>query len=76
MATEETVRSVELSEDVLERVEARLSRTEWDEADEYVEFVLEEVLTQVETTTEDGTVDEVDESEVKGRLESLGYLNE
>jgi predicted aldo/keto reductase-like oxidoreductase len=76
MATEETVRSVELSEDVLERVEARLSRTEWDEVDEYVEFVLEEVLTQVETTTEDGTVDAVDESEVKGRLESLGYLNE
>ena len=75
MATEETTRSVELSAAVLERVENRLPRTEWDDADEYVEFVLEEVLTQLESATDDGGVEDVDESEVKDRLESLGYLN-
>lgn len=66
-------RSLELPERLAERVDARLPRTEFDSVDEYVAFVLEEVLYAVETETDD-EVESVDEAAVRSRLESLGYL--
>lgn len=74
--TETTTKSVELSAELIERVERRLPRTEWHDSGEYVEYVLEEVLSQVEAETENSDFEAVDEDEVKDRLESLGYLNE
>lgn len=68
--------SVELPARLIDRVEARLPRTEWEDPAEYVAFVLEEVLHQVEEETEDDDFEEVDEDEVKDRLKSLGYLDE
>ncbi|WP_434522795.1 hypothetical protein [Halorubrum sp. AS12] len=67
---------MELPEQVVERVEERLPRTEWDEPREYVTYVLEEVLYQVEQETEDDDFEEVDEAKVEDRLKSLGYLDE
>lgn len=74
--TDEPKRSVDLPEHIVERVEARLPRTEWDSPEEYMTYVLEEVLYQVEQETEDDEFEEVDEEEVKDRLKSLGYLDE
>lgn len=70
---DETTRTVTLSKPVVERVEARLHRTDFDSADEYVDFVLREVLTRVEAES-DEAYDGIDESEVESRLESLGYM--
>lgn len=67
-------RTLELPERVAERVEARLPRTEFDTVDEYVAFVVEEVLASVEAETADDDVEPVDEAAVRSRLESLGYL--
>jgi hypothetical protein len=66
-------RDVALPAAVVERLEARLPRTEFETVDEYTAFVLREVLARVE---DDGGTDydEVDEREVESRLESLGYL--
>ena len=75
MIDDET-RSVDLPERVVERVEARLPRTEWDDPAEYITYVLEEVLYRVEEETEDDDFEPVDEDEIKDRLKSLGYLNE
>lgn len=72
----EHTQPIALPERVVERVEARLPRTEWDTAGEYIAYVLEEVLYQVERETEDDDFEPVDEEEVKDRLRSLGYLNE
>ena len=72
----EGVRTIELPERVVDRVEARLPRTEWDSPDEYITYVLEEVLYRVEEETEDDDFESVDEDEVKDRLKSLGYLDE
>jgi Arc/MetJ-type ribon-helix-helix transcriptional regulator len=72
---EEETRSVELPERIVKRVEDRLPRTEWDESSEYITYVMEEVLYQVEKETEDDDFEEVDEEEVKNRLKSLGYLD-
>jgi hypothetical protein len=76
MSADEETRSVELPERILERVEERLPRTEWDTSAEYIGYVMEEVLYRVEEETEDDDFEGVDEDEVKDRLKSLGYLNE
>lgn len=68
--------SVDVPGRVLDRVESRLPRTRFDSTDEYVTYVLEEVLARVEEA-DDGGADageRVDEREVEERLESLGYL--
>jgi hypothetical protein len=75
MSTEES-QPVDLPDRIVERVEARLPRTEFDDVAEYVTFVMEEVLYRVEKETEDDDFEAVDEDEVKDRLKSLGYLNE
>ena len=66
---------MELPERIVERVEERLPRTEFDSTAEYITFVMEEVLYRVEQETEDDDFEEVDEDEVKDRLKSLGYLD-
>lgn len=75
-STFEETRTIRLPEHVLERVEDRLPRTEWDDPAEYVTYVLEEVLYRVEEETDDDDFEPVDEAEVKDRLKSLGYLDE
>lgn len=74
--SEQKFQPVELPERIVDRVEDRLDRTEFDTAAEYVTFVLEEVLYRVEEETEDDDYESVDEDEVKDRLKSLGYLDE
>lgn len=75
MSTQEPTRSLDLPEDVLDRIERRLPRTEFDTTADYVTFVLEEVLANVEDT-DDAEFDTADEAEVRDRLKSLGYLDE
>lgn len=72
----EDTESVNLPTRIVERVEDRLPRTEWDTPEEYITYVMEEVLYRVEKETEDDDFEPVDEEEVKDRLKSLGYLNE
>lgn len=76
MGMQEETQSLELPQRIVERVEDRLPRTEWDTPPEYITFVLEEVLYHVEQETEDDDFEPVDEAEVRDRLKSLGYLNE
>lgn len=73
---QENTQSIDVPQRIIERVEARLPRTEWDEPSEYIAYVMEEVLYQVEKETEDDDFESVDEAEVEDRLKSLGYLNE
>jgi len=67
---------VRLPVEIVDRVEERVPRTEFDSADEYIAFVMAEVLSRVESETGDGDVDTVDEDQVRNRLESLGYLDQ
>jgi len=73
MDSSDGVRAVELPASVVSRVEARLPRSDFDSVDEYVEYVLEDLLYHLETEREDDPVDEPDDLEE--RLRSLGYLN-
>jgi hypothetical protein len=49
----ERTESMELPQRIVSRVEARLPRTEFDSAGEYITFVMEEVLYRVEEETEE-----------------------
>jgi len=75
MSADQTA-AVELPTRIVERVEQRLPRTEFDSSAEYITYVMEEVLYRVEQETEEDDFEEVDEDEVKDRLKSLGYLDE
>lgn len=76
MTVAEKQQQVELPERIVDRVENRLPRTEFDSTPEYITYVMEEVLYRVEQETEDDDFEAVDENEVRDRLKSLGYLNE
>ena len=76
MSDTDTTTYVELPTDVVTRVEDRLSRTEWETPDEYITYVVKEVLSQVETELGSADNDDVTEKEVRSRLKDLGYLNE
>lgn len=68
--------TIELPQSLIDSVEQRLVYTRWETPAEYVEFVLEEVLSHVESEGSNEKLDAIDESEVENRLEALGYLNE
>ena len=53
------------------RVEERIKASGFSSVDEYVTFVLEQVVSEEETR---GDVSSEEEAEVKKRLKALGYL--
>ena len=73
--TEQETREIHLPTDVVARVENRLQYTEFETAEEYVTFVVTEVLYHTETTGDDD-IDPVDEEVVRDQLRALGYLKE
>lgn len=76
MAETSETESVELSSDLISRVENRVKYTEFNSVADYISYVMEEVLYHIEQETQDEDLEDVDEQEVKDRLRSLGYLNE
>jgi len=76
MALHEETEQLDVPKRIVSRVEDRLPRTEWDSPEEYITYVMEEVLYRVEKETEDDDFEPVDEEEVKDRLKSLGYLTD
>jgi Arc/MetJ-type ribon-helix-helix transcriptional regulator len=72
MSTEADSRSVAVEAHLYERVEQRIAKTNFESVDEYVAFVLEEVVAGEQV---DEAYDDVDEDDVQARLRSLGYLD-
>lgn len=76
MSDSQEVATVELSADIVSRVNERVKRTEFEDVNDYVTYVLEEILYHAEEENNLSDAEAVDEQEVRDRLESLGYLNE
>lgn len=68
---ESEIDQVQLPSHLVERIESRLPHTGFDDANEYVAYVVEDVLAQVEDRVDDV---ENDREELESRLKSLGYL--
>jgi Arc/MetJ-type ribon-helix-helix transcriptional regulator len=78
MADFDETTSIDLPDSLVSRVSDRVRVTDFDDVDEYVAFVLEEVLWAVEDSGQSppSANEAVNEEAVEERLESLGYLNE
>jgi len=74
-AKEGEKKAVFLPAELYGRIEERVRATEFRSVEEYVTFVLEEVLGgEEESEGEEPTFSEEEEEEVKKRLRALGYL--
>lgn len=74
--TEQKTRELHLPTDVVSRVEDRLQYTRFETAEEYIAFVVTDVLYHTETTADNDDTEPVGEEIVRDQLRSLGYLNE
>ena len=75
MTNKEENRIVELPGQLYTRIADRLKETGFTSVDEYVVFVLEEVLNEEAEGGEEIPLSQEEEEEVKKRLKSLGYLH-
>jgi len=69
---------VEIESDLYKKIKKRVKKTEFKTVEEYVNYVLEEVIKQVEEEDQDTTdaaYSKEDEEKVKERLRALGYLD-
>ena len=71
MKGKEEKKTVFLPAELYSKVEERVKATDFGSVDEYVEFVLEEVVKE----EEERAFSEEEEKEVKKRLKDLGYLD-
>ncbi len=62
-----------ISESLYEQIQDRCEGTGFESIDEYVEFVLREVVEEEEEDEEEFS--EEDEEKVKERLKALGYMD-
>ena len=74
MSKEQESKAVSLSAELYGRIEERVRETGFGSVDEYVTFVLNEVLKEEEEETE-AAFSKEEEEEVKKRLRALGYLD-
>lgn len=67
-------KAVLLPAELYDRVAERVEVTEFNSVEEYVTFVLEEILRDEDIEEEKTVFSEEEEEEVKKRLRALGYL--
>ena len=73
MSNEKEGKAVLLSAELYRRIEERVKTTGFGSVDEYVTFIMEEVLKE-EGEEEERAFSREEEEEVKKRLKALGYL--
>ncbi len=71
---------IKIPKELLNKIELRIKDTEFKSVEEYVTFVLEEVVKDEDDDVEkkediEETFSEEDEEKVKARLRALGYLD-
>ncbi len=65
---------ITLSDEQITRIDTHLANTKFDSIQDYVDFVLDNVLYHIEDELDDD-FKKANEKEVKSRLQSLGYLD-
>ena len=75
MSEEQKNRAVLLAAKLYSQIEERVKATGFGSVDEYVTFILEEILKDDEEQEKENAFSKEDEEEVKQRLKGLGYLD-
>ena len=66
--------TVKISKELVEKIKKRIEGTGFKSVDSYVEYVLQEVVSEMTEET-DEELSKEDEEKVKERLRALGYLD-
>ncbi|MFB6203660.1 MAG: CopG family transcriptional regulator [Candidatus Nanohaloarchaea archaeon] len=68
---------VEVDDDIYSVLEARAEEKDYDETEEYIEYLLDQVVEKIkrEKQKEEAEYSEEEEEKVKERLRGLGYLD-
>ena len=66
-------KSISISENLYNEIKSRVEGTGFESVEEYVDYVLREVVTEDEEEEEEFS--EEDEEKVKERLRALGYMD-
>jgi Arc/MetJ-type ribon-helix-helix transcriptional regulator len=71
---------VELSKELIEKIKNRIKETEFKNPEEYIDFVLEELLKDGDLDEKfnnkiDSEYNKEDEEKIKERLKALGYVD-
>ena len=66
--------TVKVPKELIKKIEAQVNGTDFKSVDEYVTFVLEEVVKEDDDETTE-VYSEEDERKVKERLRALGYID-
>ena len=69
------VNNVAIPLKLYKKIQKRVKSTDFKSVDEYITYILEEVIKQVEEEDEVPEYTEEDEEKVKDRLRALGYLD-
>jgi Arc/MetJ-type ribon-helix-helix transcriptional regulator len=67
---------IQISSELVDRIEDRIEATKFESVDEYTEFILSEVIAKIEHGSKDKSESTASEDEIEKRLQSLGYLEE
>lgn len=70
--------SVEIPEDIYKKIEGRIGEAGFDSVEDYIGYVLREVLASLEEDEEqeeEQVFSEEEEEKVKERLRALGYID-
>ena len=71
---EEKKVTVSLPKSLIDRIKKRIKETEFSSVSEWITYVLEEVLTDIEKDEGKETHSKEEEERIKERLRALGYL--
>lgn len=66
---------IKIKKDLIDRIQKHIQGTEFSSVEEYVTFVLEEVIKETDEEEHQDVFSEEDEIKVKERLRALGYLD-
>ncbi|CDK39325.1 hypothetical protein [Halorubrum sp. AJ67] len=72
---ESDTETLELASGLIEQIEARIGPSEFETVDAYVEYVLEEMLYNMDKSDEKTDQGGPSKEDVEDRLKSLGYLS-
>jgi Arc/MetJ-type ribon-helix-helix transcriptional regulator len=67
---------VSLPEELIDRIEERIDHLEFESSEDYISYLLEEVLYHVEESNDLSESKSIDDQQIEDRLKSLGYLND
>lgn len=67
--------NVEIDDDMYSVLEARAEEKDFDETEEYIDYLLKQIVEKIRREKQDTEYTEEEEKKVKNRLKDLGYMD-